>query len=397
MANIEKTITIDLLSQGVVPEIDIMQGDAFTRSIEILLYEGANRFYPFDFGFDNFSLAFVKPDGKKGWYDELPDGTPAVEESSPFILTAKIAPEATQVAGKVKAAVIMRKGLENQVATFPFILNVIENPAFDSSISNSYYAVKNLEELNATLEDTVRIKEQNFTDEQKIVARANIGAASVNALHDAVEKIKEIQESAVTVQKQTFTDAQKEQARNNLGAMKHGNVTLVSSDGEEIEVAGESSIKDDTGYTIAGRVGFYATDNDQKVILTHIHDGIDDTDAATVGQVKAVGDTAVKKNTEATVSSIKILHNPDTKDAINVIGSVIKDKDDLSVNSLSFLGDSDGEQIDTNSVILRGIHNGEDPYDAVNKAQLDETVGNIETALDSILAIQESLIGGGTV
>ena len=387
MANIEKTITIDLLSQGVVPEIDIMQGDAFTRSIEILLYEGANRFYPFDFGFDNFSLAFVKPDGKKGWYDELPDGTPAVEESSPFILTAKIAPEATQVAGKVKAAVIMRKGLENQVATFPFILNVIENPAFDSSISNSYYAVKNLEELNATLEDTVRIKEQNFTDEQKIVARANIGAASVNALHDAVEKIKEIQESAVTVKKQTFTDAQKEQARNNLGAMKHGNVTLVSSDGEEIEVAGESSIKDDTGYTIAGRVGFYATDNDQKVILTHIHDGIDDSDAATVGQVKAVDLTEPKElapeRQAQTRKNIGAIGDGDAVQQLYIVGALI--------------AADDGVQFDFGGCQVHNVGEPLDDMDAANKGYVDGLVGDISSALDSILAIQESLIGGGTV
>ena len=45
-------------------------------------------------------------------------------------------------------------------------------------------------------------------------------------------------------------------------------------------------------------------------------------------------------------------------------------------------------------VILRNIGQGVFGNDAVNKAQLDATVGNIESALDRIIEIQNSLIGG---
>lgn len=128
-------------------------------------------------------------------------------------------------------------------------------------------------------------------------------------------------------------------------------------------------------------------------VLRNIHDGIEDNDAATVGQVKAVENTAIKKNTGASVSYVKILHNLETNDAIDIMGSCVHDASDLVVNVLTLAGDFEGEQVDNAAVILRGIHKGEDPSDAVNKAQLDEVTGNIEAALDSIISIQESLIG----
>ena len=43
---------------------------------------------------------------------------------------------------------------------------------------------------------------------------------------------------------------------------------------------------------------------------------------------------------------------------------------------------------------LRYVAPGKLEYDAVNLGQLNNAVGNIETALDSILSIQEQLIGG---
>ena len=46
------------------------------------------------------------------------------------------------------------------------------------------------------------------------------------------------------------------------------------------------------------------------------------------------------------------------------------------------------------SVLLHGIADGIRPEDAVNKRQLDTALGNIELALDSILTIQNNLIGG---
>lgn len=45
-------------------------------------------------------------------------------------------------------------------------------------------------------------------------------------------------------------------------------------------------------------------------------------------------------------------------------------------------------------VVLRNIDNGIHDDDAATVGQLNAAVGDIETALDSIISIQESLIGG---
>lgn len=46
------------------------------------------------------------------------------------------------------------------------------------------------------------------------------------------------------------------------------------------------------------------------------------------------------------------------------------------------------------ATILRGVAPGEEDWDAVTVAQLNTVVGDVETALDGIIAIQNSLIGG---
>ena len=121
---------------------------------------------------------------------------------------------------------------------------------------------------------------------------------------------------------------------------------------------------------------FTGYDEGSMPVLRNIHDGIEDNDAATVGQIKGVEETAIKKNTNASVSSVKILHSPETMDAIDMVGSLVHDASKLVVNVLTISGDAEGEQTDTNTTILRGIHKGEEPFDAVNKAQLDEAIAD---------------------
>lgn len=59
---------------------------------------------------------------------------------------------------------------------------------------------------------------------------------------------------------------------------------------------------------------------------------------------------------------------------------------------LGFYGDYGDEH-----TILRNIAPGIQADDAVTKGQLDEAIGDIETVLDSIISIQNNLIGGNSV
>ena len=88
----------------------------------------------------------------------------------------------------------------------------------------------------------------------------------------------------------------------------------------------------------------------------------------------ASNDSTLKKDEEASVSSIKILHSPESSDAIFAEGSIVRNEDSLEVNALTLRGDWEGG-IDLDSVIIRNVHAGEQPTDAVNLGQLTEMVG----------------------
>lgn len=55
---------------------------------------------------------------------------------------------------------------------------------------------------------------------------------------------------------------------------------------------------------------------------------------------------------------------------------------------------SENHEIDCSDGRLVNVDSPSDDYDAANKLYVDTAIGDIETALDGIIAIQESLIGG---
>ena len=61
-------------------------------------------------------------------------------------------PEVAQVSGKVNAAIVFQNADLQQIASFPIVINVIANPSTGNKISNSYYKVASLDQLNAELD-----------------------------------------------------------------------------------------------------------------------------------------------------------------------------------------------------------------------------------------------------
>lgn len=147
--NIVNKIKIDISNKRAENVIDAVQGDANTRAVEVSLYDGAVKWNPPD-GL-NIAVAFKKPDGTKGLYDTLPDGTPAITVSENAI-TAILAPQVLTVAGTVDAAIVLQNENLDQLSTFPFLINVAENPAAGESVSNDYYRYTSLADLNAAMD-----------------------------------------------------------------------------------------------------------------------------------------------------------------------------------------------------------------------------------------------------
>ena len=169
---IKKTIKIDLAKKGMPEVVYAVQGETNTRKVEISMLEnGVAWNVPSE---TTVAVAFSKPDGTKGLYDFLPDESAAaiVNENK---VTIVLAPQVLTAHGNVMASVVFYDSNLDVLATFPFVIFVEKNPGFGEQISNNYYALQNLEQINAVynelLEHVEFLTEQveagiGVTDEQ---------------------------------------------------------------------------------------------------------------------------------------------------------------------------------------------------------------------------------------
>lgn len=152
-------LNIDLTKPGVQPMVAAVQGEANTRQLAISLFSNSLA-WEIPNG-ATAAVAFLKPDGTKGLYDKLPDGTVATTLSGNTV-NAILAPQALTCAGIVLASIIFYKADGDTLATFPFKITVEQNPAAGEQVSNDYYspsihdldqAIKDLEERVDALGD----------------------------------------------------------------------------------------------------------------------------------------------------------------------------------------------------------------------------------------------------
>lgn len=149
---ITNKITVDMNRRGVAQNIDAVQGDSNTRAVEITLTEnGAQWQIP---NKSTAAVAFSKPDGTRGLYDELPDGSAATTVSGNTV-TAILAPQVLTCAGTASVSVVFYDADGDTLATFPFRVTVEKNPAAGKRVSNDYYAIQNLAQANAAYNDLI--------------------------------------------------------------------------------------------------------------------------------------------------------------------------------------------------------------------------------------------------
>lgn len=138
----------------------------------------------------------------------------------------------------------------------------------------------------------------------------------------------------VQVVEQKLTDGQKSQARQNIGAIASGDtVTSLAfkdladtSSGFYIECYGSVPNEDDPEFPHP--IAFFnECANDEAVVLRNVHDGINDEDAATVGQVNAaVGDI------EAALDSILTIQ----ENLIGFITFTVSNNHMIAVNGMTW-------------------------------------------------------------
>lgn len=128
------TISADLMTPGFPPLVYAVQGEQYSRQIEMHLYDGG---LPWTVpGGVYIAMRYAKPDGTTGYYDTLPDGSPAWSVSGNRV-SIFVAPQMLAVPGFVTAQleIILNQSI---LATFSLRLKVEANPAAALQQSEDY-------------------------------------------------------------------------------------------------------------------------------------------------------------------------------------------------------------------------------------------------------------------
>ena len=131
-------IKMDLSVRGVVPCVDAVQDDKYSRNLEISLYDNGVAWTP-----PAGATAIVrvaKADGTGGNYDTLPDGNPACTIGTGNTITVRLAPQVCTAAGPVRLAVGLISN-DTEINTFSVPVMVHRNPGIDV-ISTDYFQLK---------------------------------------------------------------------------------------------------------------------------------------------------------------------------------------------------------------------------------------------------------------
>lgn len=127
-------LEMDLQQRGMLPRIDVVQGDANTRVLELTLFSNGEVWnVPEDAA---VWMRYCKSDGTKGVYDTMPDGT-AAWNAVENVLTVVLAPQMLTAAGAVLGQVEIVQGVAS-LATFTIQISVDRNVAAGAVQSEDY-------------------------------------------------------------------------------------------------------------------------------------------------------------------------------------------------------------------------------------------------------------------
>ena len=134
-----KNITLDLLETGSPVIIKAKQTDRNTRYIAAHLYVDGLA-YPVPSGTE-IAFRYKKPDGTAGFYDALPNNSPAITISGNTV-TVELVEQVLTAAGCVHCEINMYNAASEKLTTFTFEISVEESVLTDAEIiSSDYYNV----------------------------------------------------------------------------------------------------------------------------------------------------------------------------------------------------------------------------------------------------------------
>ena len=171
---ITQKINMDLRKHTTIPGINAVQGDAYTRLLEIsLLDDGKTWKIPEG---TKLLVQYIRSDGTGGKYDSLPSGGAAATISDNKI-TLVLAPQMLTAAGLVQVNVTLILNKE-QISTFGFWVNVYPNAGSQVEDAEAYYHINGFLPVpdRAQAGQLLRVLE---TDEKGIVRQVEAIGADV--------------------------------------------------------------------------------------------------------------------------------------------------------------------------------------------------------------------------
>ncbi len=120
-------VKMDLVKRGELPQVEVMQGDCFSRAIELeLTVNGTAWQIPEpDVVCINYKLA----DGESGIYDTMEDSSPAWSVEGNRI-TVLLSAAICSGVGPAELSVTLQQG-EKLVSSFPMVVQVLGNPMME--------------------------------------------------------------------------------------------------------------------------------------------------------------------------------------------------------------------------------------------------------------------------
>ena len=146
-------ITVDLM-RPTINTIHVKQFDALSRFADIKIVSGGQ---PWSAGTSiTYVVQYSKPDGTKGMYDKLPDGSTAVtsetDDTGSTVLHVRFAPQMFTVHGNVRCSVAMIKTDGLKLQTFSFCIRVEESDV-NGDTSKDYYKMTTIDALMESIGD----------------------------------------------------------------------------------------------------------------------------------------------------------------------------------------------------------------------------------------------------
>lgn len=138
-----KQINLDMDRMNVSAKVSAVQNDGNTRKIVAKLRSG-DKPWKVPAGVEVY-VTYITPSKKRGIFDKLADGSPAVEVNS-SVVTLTLPRQMLAEPGSLEVSIVFNDVQLNQLSVFPFRLFVEKNPVEGAKPSEDYIRLQWLED-----------------------------------------------------------------------------------------------------------------------------------------------------------------------------------------------------------------------------------------------------------